>query len=144
MVQDPGYQGHPELAPCSYEVQWTDGVGPSVMQFPDILRKKPLYTKAQVKSWLAGVAECEQTDYKPMPCIWRVLPPLSDKYGLPSELPPDIEAKLQRAAKNKAEKERKAGQAAAAAAAVAPSPAAVAGPPPAAGERGESWRCLVS
>lgn len=126
-LQEGSYTGPAELAPRAYEVQWADGAGLSTLRYPDILRKKPLFSKAQIKAWMSTVAECENTDYKPMPCVWRVVPPLSEKIGLPAELPPEMAAKMERAANNRAKKERKervaSAAAANAAAAMPPTPA---------------------
>jgi hypothetical protein len=54
--------------------------------------QQPPLSMAQIRTWLQeqGVAECQQVDAKGMPCLWRVVPPLAQKYGLPAELPPEV------------------------------------------------------
>ena len=58
----------------------------------DLSRKnqQPPLSMAQIRTWLQeqGVAECEQLEGKG--CIWRVVPPLAQKYGLPAGLAPGM------------------------------------------------------
>ncbi|KAK9824389.1 hypothetical protein WJX72_009931 [[Myrmecia] bisecta] len=105
--------GRVSAVDMEYEVEWLVHGEPSgrfaVLTRGEMLRKKSPLSRAVLSTWLQEVAVCEPVQgVKGVPCLWKAHPELEEQYDLPDMPPPDLEEKLQRAAKRKALKDKEA------------------------------------
>ncbi|KAK9821961.1 hypothetical protein WJX81_005263 [Elliptochloris bilobata] len=101
-----GPAARPPRAPeeAAYRVHWLDRNGrgggvSAVLRGGELTRRRAPLTKELLKRWLPEAAECVAVKgVKGMPCIWRVVSRLAERYDLPIDLPFELEERLAAAA----------------------------------------------